>query len=157
MILPPGGAFRQALEDVNGARVHVAAMCCGMLDDALAEASAYGARRETFGKPLAAHQDWRRRLARAEADLVAARLTVREAARAIDAGEDAQLPAATAKLVSVETAARHLPAAAHAMGAAGLGEDSRMARHLLGVQGAALADGSTEMLLERVARLSRSV
>src|SRR6056297_292888 len=155
--LPPGGAFRQALEDVNGARAHVAAMCCGMLESALAEATAYGRERHAFGKPLAAHQDWRRTLARAEADLAAARLTVREAARAIDAGEDAQLPAATAKLVAVETAARHLPAAAHAMGAAGLGEDSRMARHLLGVRGAALADGSTEMLLERVARLSRSV
>ena len=154
LLLPPGPGFRAALAEVNGARVHVAAMCCGMVDAALDAAADWGAARRTFGAALADHQGWRAPLARAEAELSAARLLVTEAARVIDAGADAQLAAAKAKLVATDLAARRLPEIAHALGAQGLGPDSRMARFLLGAQGARLADGSSEMMMERIARLS---
>lgn len=155
LLLPPGGAFRSALTEVNGARVHVAAMVCGMVESAIAEVADHGAERRTFGVPLASHQGWRWTLARAETDLAAARLIVAEAARVIDLGADAQLIAAQAKIHATAMAERHLPALAQALGAHGLRPDSRLARHLIGVRGACLADGSTEMLLERVARLAR--
>ena len=50
---------------------------------------------------------------------------------------------------------RHIPALAHAMGAEGLTQANGLPRHLLGVRFAGLVDGSTEMLLERVAKLMR--
>lgn len=154
LLLPPGAGFRKAMEEINAARTHVAAMACGMLRGALDAAHAHGARRETFGRPLAGHQGWRWIPARAEADLFAARLATAEAARRIDAGADAQFAAASAKLVATEAAARHVPALVHALGAEGLAPDSPLSRHLVGVRAARLADGSTEMLLERIGRLS---
>lgn len=154
-ILPAGGAFRQILSEVNGARIYLGAMCCGMVEAALDEAAAWGARRRSFGAPLADHQGWRWRLAQAETELAAARGLVRAAEAALDAGEDVQLAAAQAKIFATEMAVRRLPELLHAMGAHGLRDDSRTARHLAGAQMTTLADGSTEMLLERVAKLSR--
>ncbi|MGM0585190.1 MAG: acyl-CoA dehydrogenase family protein [Pseudomonadota bacterium] len=153
-VLPPGGAFRQILSEVNGARVYLGAMCCGMVESALDEAAAYGARRRSFGRPLSGHQGWRWTLARAETDLAAARGLVRRAEAALDAGEDVQLLAAQAKIFATDMAVRRLPELMHAMGAEGLRAGGRLTRHLAGAQATTLADGSTEMLLERVAKLS---
>jgi len=43
-----------------------------------------------------------------------------------------------------------------AMGAEGLKSDYPLSRHLAATQSAALTDGTTDMLLERVARLIQS-
>jgi alkylation response protein AidB-like acyl-CoA dehydrogenase len=53
-------------------------------------------------------------------------------------------------------ASRHIGALMHAMGAEGLREEHPFMRHLAAAQVAALVDGSTEMLLERVAKDLRS-
>ena len=69
--------------------------------------------------------------------------------------KNAQLLAAQAKIHSVATCQTHLPVLLHAMGAEGLRRDYPFVRHLFASQIASLVDGSTEMLLERVARLAR--
>lgn len=155
LILPAGQAFHSIMSDINGARTYVAAMCCGMLDAALHHAGTYGATRRTFGQTLQAHQGWRLPLARAETALAAARVLTDAAIDAVDAGQDAQLQAAFAKVAATDAACTHLPALLHAMGAEGLRPQYSMARHLAAAQIAALVDGSTEMLLERIARLAR--
>jgi alkylation response protein AidB-like acyl-CoA dehydrogenase len=154
LLLPHGGAFKAIMAEINGARAYVAAMCCGMLAAALVDATAYGAQRRTFGKPLAAHQAWRLKLAQAQTDLAAARALTAQAGRAIDAGGDAQLLAAQAKIHAISTCQRHVPILLHAVGAEGLRPAHCFTRHLAAVQMAALTDGSTDMLLERVARLT---
>ena len=151
MIKPGGQAFKAALTDINGARVYVAAMCCGMVAEGLRIAAAYGRARQTFGQPLVGHQGWRWRLAEAEIDLAAARLMVAEAAARIDAGRDARYEAARTKVFATRMAERHLPALAQAMGAEGLREDYPFGRHALATRVASFTDGSTEMLLERLA------
>ena len=151
MLHPPGEAFKAALASINGARTYVAAMCCGMVQAALDVVSAYGAQRHTFGKPLHAHQGWRWSLADAAIDLAAARLLVDAATALIDEGRDAQTEAAQAKVFATRMAGRHIAALMHAMGAEGLGEQHPMLRHLAAAQVAALTDGSTGMLLDRVA------
>jgi alkylation response protein AidB-like acyl-CoA dehydrogenase len=153
---PPGRAFKAALGSINEARTYVAAMCCGMVGEALRIASAYGEQRHAFGRPLADHQGWRWRLAEADTELAACRLMVAEAARRVDAGIDAQRAAAQAKLFSVRMAERQLPALAQAMGAEGLRESHPFGRHLIGARVAAFVDGSSEMLLERIAASMRS-
>jgi alkylation response protein AidB-like acyl-CoA dehydrogenase len=101
--------------------------------------------------PLQQHQGWRWRLAEAASELAACRAMVAQAAEAIDAGADAQLIAAQAKLLATRMADRQLPALAQAMGAEGLREHHPFARHLMGARVANFVDGSTEMLLERIA------
>jgi len=152
LLHPPGEAFKAALASINGARVYVAAMCCGMVHESLRVASAYGAQRHTFGKPLHEHQGWRWSLADAAIDLAAARLMVDAAAALIDDGSDAQTAAAQAKVFATRMAGRHIAALMHAMGAEGLREQHPLLRHLVAAQVATLVDGSTEMLLDRVAR-----
>jgi len=148
----PGQAFKAALTSINGARTYVAAMCCGMVEACLQAANAYGSQRQTFGKPLHDHQGWRWMLADAAVDLEAARLLVEAAAERIDDGLDAQAAAARAKIFATRMAGRHVAALMHAMGAEGLRETQPFLRHLAAAQVATLVDGSTEMLLERLAK-----
>jgi alkylation response protein AidB-like acyl-CoA dehydrogenase len=75
---------------------------------------------------------------------------VAQAADRIDAGADAQLAAAQAKLLATRMAERQIAALAQAMGAEGLREHHPFARHLIGARVAGFVDGSTEMLLERI-------
>ena len=154
LLHPPGQAFKAALGSINGARTYIAAMCNGMVADALQVAWAYGQQRSSFGQRLTDHQGWRWRLAEAASELAACRLMVSRAAELIDAGQatgaPAQLAAAQAKLLACRMADRQLPALAQAMGAEGLREQHPFARHLLGARVAGFVDGSTEMLLERI-------
>lgn len=156
MLHPPGEAFKTALVSINGARAYIAAMCCGMVADALARAADFGERREAFGQPLAGHQGWRWRIAEAATELAACRLMVERAATLIDEGADAMLAAAQAKLLATRMAERHLPRLAQAMGAEGLREHHPFSRHLIGARVAAFVDGSSEMLLERIGAVMRA-
>jgi alkylation response protein AidB-like acyl-CoA dehydrogenase len=153
MLKPPGRAFKAALADINAARVYVAAMCCGMLAECWRIAADYGRKRTTFGRPLGEHQGWRWRLVDAATDLTAARALVAAAAAHIDAGIDAQLSSAQAKLFATAAAGKHLAALTQAMGAEGLREQYPFGRHLIGARVAGFVDGSSEMLLERAAKL----
>ena len=155
MLQPPGRAFKAALASINGARTYIAAMCCGMVGEALAVALEYGERRRTFGVALADHQGWRWRLAEAASELAACRLMVARAASLIDTGADAQLDAAQAKWLSTRMAQQQIPALAQAMGAEGLREHLPFGRHLIGARVAAFVDGSSEMLLERICAVLR--
>ena len=156
MLQPPGRAFKSALGSINGARCYIAAMCNGMVGEALRTALAYGRERHSFGRPLAEHQGWRWRLAEAGAELAAARLLVAQAAAQVESGGDSQLLSAQAKLVSTRLAERQLPALAQAMGAEGLRREHCFGRHLAGARVASFVDGSSEMLLERIAALQRA-
>ena len=155
MLHPAGQAFLAALNSINGARIYVAAMCCGMVDDCLRVATQYGERRQAFGQPLHGHQGWRWLLAEASIDLQAARCLVERAAEVMQGDHDAQVVAAQAKLFATRMAGRHIAALMHAMGAEGLRDSHPFLRHLASAQVATLTDGSTEILLDRVAKSVR--
>ena len=152
LLIAPGQAFKAALESINAARVYVAAMCCAMAEAGLRLARAHGITRRTFGAPLQAHQGWRWQLAEAALQLDAARALVDHAVAAIDAGRPAQAEAARAKLFATRMALQQLAALQHAMGADGLHRAHPLSRHLAAAQAATLIDGSSEMLLERIAK-----
>ena len=152
MLSPPGEAFKDILGAINGARTYVGAMCCGMVSEGLQVASTWGHARQAFGQSLHGHQGWRWCLADAAIALEAAQLLVAQAANLIDAGRDAQSESAKAKVFATRMAQKHLAALMHAMGAEGLGENYPFVRHLASAQIAGLVDGSTEMLLERIAK-----
>jgi alkylation response protein AidB-like acyl-CoA dehydrogenase len=128
----------------------VAAMCCGMLQASLETAVRYTQQRKTFGQPVIEHQGVRWKLVDAATDLEAARLLTYRAARLIDEGGDAVLPAAHAKKFATDMALVRIADCIQAMGANGLRAEYPLARHLAGAKIAAYTDGSIEMMNERI-------
>jgi alkylation response protein AidB-like acyl-CoA dehydrogenase len=152
LLLPAGTAFKAILDEINGARIYVAAMCCALVSSGLRLARDYGATRQTFGKPLDQHPAWREPLARSASELAAAWALVESAIEGTENGADTRHLAAAAKVNAVRLAQTHLPALLHAMGAEGLREEYPFTRHIGAAQIAALTDGSTAMLLDRLGR-----
>lgn len=153
VFLQPGEAFAKALGSINAARTHVAAMCCGMVGEALGIAVDYARERKAFGKPIVEHQGLRWKLADVAADLEAARLLTYRSADLVEQGGDAMAAAAIAKKVAVEMAARCLPECMQVLGGNGLRSDYPVARHLLAAKIAAFVDGTNEIQRERIGRL----
>jgi alkylation response protein AidB-like acyl-CoA dehydrogenase len=153
LLFPPGVAFKRALAGINGARTYVAAMCCGMVDEALRAALDYARRREAFGKRLIDHQGLRWSLAAVATELEAARLLTYRAAEAIERGDNPVLAAAMAKKFAVEMAQRRLGDCMQAMGAEGLREERVIARHIASSRIAGYVDGTTEIQNERIGAL----
>jgi len=152
LIHPAGQAFKRALHSINGARIYVAAMCCGMVAECLRITTEYGSTRQTFGSVLQAHQGWRWRIADAAIDLEAAQQMVRAASQALDRGDAVVDLAAKAKVFATRMAEKHTAAMLHAMGANGLRDEYPFVRHMTAAQIASFTDGSTEMLLERICK-----
>lgn len=151
LLLGPVIAFRDIMSAINRARTYVAAMCCGMVFQALEEVRTYGQQRQTFGKVLAQHQGWRWQMAQACTALQAGELLVARASELVDQGGDVQAYAAHAKLYCTQMAQTQLGVLLQAMGAEGFLDQYAFLRHLAAAHAAALTDGSTAMLLERVA------
>ena len=151
LFYPPGTAFKTALGSITGARIYVAAMCCGMVEEALELALARAWARSTFGQPLIERQGLRWMLADVATDLDAGRLLAYRAARLLEAGQDAVLAAAHAKKFATRMAERRLPQCMQPFGAEGLMEAHPIGRHLAAARAAHFADGSTEMQNERIA------
>lgn len=152
LLYEPGKAFADIMGAINRARTYVAAMCCAMVAQALADVTAYGHQRTAFGQSLDQHQGWRWQIAQAATALQAGELLVKEACDLIDKGYEVQAVAAQAKLYATSMAQTQLGSLLHAMGAEGFLDRYAFLRHLTAAHTASLADGSTAMLLERVAK-----
>ena len=152
MTAPPGQAFKFALAGINGARTYVAAMCCGMLEESIRVATRYGGERTLFGGTVMDLQGVRWKLVDALNDLEAMRALTYRAARIIDAGGDAQEPAAHAKKFAGDRTVPHIANCVQAMGANGLRADYPLMRHMACAKIACYTDGSTEIQNERLGR-----
>ena len=151
LLYQPGKAFVDIMGAINRARTYVAAMCCAMVSQALADASVYGHKRTAFGQSLDQYQGWRWQIAQAATALQAGELLVSDACELIDNEGEVQTAAAQAKLYATSMAQTQLGSLLHAMGAEGFLDRYAFLRHLTAAHTAALADGSTAMLLDRVA------
>jgi alkylation response protein AidB-like acyl-CoA dehydrogenase len=158
MLHPPGTALRAALQGINGARCYVAAMCAGMLESALDVALQYTTKRQAFGQSTLQFQGLRWSLVDVVTDLTALRLLTYRAARLISSDvpelqKSAHAAAAIAKKFAGERTMHHLSNCIQALGANGLREEHPLVRHLLAAKMAAFADGTTEMMNERLGKL----
>ena len=82
-----GQGFRIAMSGLDGGRVNIAACSLGGASFAFDTALAYVQTRRQFGRPLAEFQALQFKLADMATELEAARLMIRRAAAAIDAGD----------------------------------------------------------------------
>lgn len=152
MLAGPGDGFKKAIASVNQARTYVATMCCGMTEAAVSLTARYMMDRPAFGGALSDLQGLRWRLADAQTDVEAARLLAYRAVETIEAGADAQIPAAHAKKFAARMADRHLPDCMQIMGAAGLLRSYPLARHVACARIANYVDGTSEIQNERIAQ-----
>lgn len=152
----PGGALKAAMESVNAARVHVAAMAVASLQAGLAEAVRFSGARHAFGRPLLDHQGLRWELAEVALRLEAANALVFRAACAVNERRPAITLAAQSKKFAVDTALWGLDQCLRAMGAAGAAATCRIPMLLAETRLAAFGDGTNELLMDRIGRnLSR--
>ncbi|MGB7318878.1 MAG: acyl-CoA dehydrogenase family protein [Planktotalea sp.] len=154
LLIAPGTAFKAILTEINGARTYVAAMCNGMLGKAVVDVATYGTQRTSFGKPLNAIPSWQAALSEAQTALDTSQTLTARAIDLVNTGHDAQLAAAQAKIEAVTCAQRQLPELLQLMGAEGLRPEHPFARHIAAAQIAGFTDGATNILKDRVARLT---
>ena len=99
-----GDGFKTMLTALDSGRMGVAAQGLGIAQGALEEAVKYSQEREQFGKPIAAFQAIRNKIADMATRIEAARLLLRYAAWRKDAGLKFSQEAAMAKVYCSETA-----------------------------------------------------
>jgi acrylyl-CoA reductase (NADPH) len=146
----PGEGFKRAMDGINGARVHVAAMAVAAMERALQEAVRYCGTREAFGKPLLEQQGLRWRLVDVANHLEAANMLVFRGSELIHDGLPVASAAAHAKKFAAGVAVDGIEGCIQCMGAHALLDDIGLVHQLAEVKMAGFADGTTEILNERI-------
>ena len=145
VLVAPGEAFRAAMQGIDLARINVAAMCCGMMQNSLDVALDYVKSRPAFGGKIGDFQGIQWMLADVATDLAAAQLLAFEAARACDADGSAPIASAHAKKFATRAALQRIADCMQVMGAKGLSREHSLPRHLAAAKMAQFLDGATEI------------
>ena len=145
LLIGKGEAFKAAMKGIDLARTLVGAMCCGMVRSSLKCALKYASKRTVFGRAVTDFQGNQWQLADVATNLEASRLLTYDAARALDAGENATVKSAHAKKFSTRTALTDISTCMQVMGAEGYRDEHPLGRHLAGAKMAQYLDGTTEI------------
>jgi len=148
----PGRGFELAKKWLARGRLSLAARAVGVAQLALEMTIAYAGDRSTFGRPLAERQGIQWMLADCAVELHAARLIVRDAAAAVDAGKPSPLKTSTAKLVATETAYRVVDQAIQIHGGIGLCQEMPLEHWLRALRVTRVVEGATEVQKLVIAR-----
>lgn len=133
-------------------RLGYAARAVGIASEAIRLATEWAAERETFGDLLASRQSVQWEIADAQVSTNAARWLTWEAAAKHDAGEDARLQAAQAKLFATESAYRTVDAMMQILGGMGMSKELPLEHWLRDLRVARVVEGSSEALRMQIAR-----
>jgi alkylation response protein AidB-like acyl-CoA dehydrogenase len=125
-----GQGLHIALAALDGGRLGVSAVAVGLAQAALDYALAYALQRQTFGKPIVAHQGMAFLLADMAAAVESARATYLYAARLRDAGRPYSRQASVAKLVATDAAMAVTTNAVQVLGGAGYTRDHPVERYM---------------------------
>ncbi|HEY8519935.1 MAG TPA: acyl-CoA dehydrogenase [Gammaproteobacteria bacterium] len=147
-----GQGYRIAIETLNEGRIGIGAQMLGIARAALDAAIRYTKERRQFGKAVADFQAVQFQLARAAADVEAARLLVYNAARLRDAGEPFVAEAAMAKLTASEVAERVSSLAVNLFGGAGFVKDHPVEKYYRDAKIGQIYEGTSNMQLQTIAK-----
>jgi acyl-CoA dehydrogenase len=114
-----GTGYETAMRCLAHGRLHIAAVCVGMMQRLVEESVSFARERRQGGKPIAGHQLVQALLADSQTDTLAGRALVLESARAFDAGTDTRLGPAAAKYFCSEAVGRVADRAVQVHGGAG--------------------------------------
>ncbi|RJE23325.1 acyl-CoA dehydrogenase [Aspergillus sclerotialis] len=156
MVLGEGRGFEIIQGRLGPGRIHHAMRTIGAAEKALEWliARINDERKQTFGKPLAAHGVILEWIARSRIEIDAARLIVLNAAIKIDQGDakSALKEIAQAKVLVPQTALTVIDRAVQAYGAAGVCQDTPLANLWAMIRTLRIADGPDEVHLQQLGR-----
>jgi alkylation response protein AidB-like acyl-CoA dehydrogenase len=147
-----GKGYKTAIETLNEGRIGIGAQMIGLARGALDAAVEYTKARKQFGKAVSEFQAVQHQLARAAADLEAARLTVYNAARLRDAGRPFLTEAAICKLVSSEAAERIASLAVNLFGGNGFVKDYPVEKFFRDAKIGQIYEGTSNLQLQTIAK-----
>jgi alkylation response protein AidB-like acyl-CoA dehydrogenase len=147
-----GDGFIQSMEILDGGRISIAALSVGIARGALDAALAYSKERRQFGKPIAAFQGMRFKLADMATEVEAARLLTEKAARDKDAGLDTTLISSQAKLYASEVAVRVGEDAVQVLGGYGYTKDYPVEKFWRDAKLCTIGEGTSEIQRLVIAR-----
>ncbi|PSP25918.1 acyl-CoA dehydrogenase [Halobacteriales archaeon QH_10_67_22] len=147
-----GRGLAAAFSILTGGRVGIAAQAVGLAQAALDEALAYAGEREQFDQPIGEFQSVRHTLAEMHTQTQAGRLLTRDAARRMDAGEDARTAASMAKYFASEAAVDVTGQAVQVHGGAGYTTDHPVEQFYRDAKVTTIYEGTTQIQKDVVAR-----
>lgn len=141
-----GKGMKVALGTLDPGRIGIAAQATGIAEAAFRHATAYAAKRETFGKPIAEHQTIAFKLADMQTGIRAARLLTYEAAWLRDRDERVTEAGARAKLFASQTANQVTHEALQVLGGYGyMKDESPVERHYRDARVTEIYEGTSEI------------
>lgn len=142
-----GRAFYALAKGLDEARAHTAARSIGLAQGGLEDALAYAQERKQFGKPIAAFQDLRFKLARMATDIEAARQLLYYVCSCIDTGQRCDKEASMVKYFASEMAERVTSDALQILGGAGYTKLCAVERHWRDARLTKIFEGTSEIQL----------
>jgi len=152
LIGPEGDGFIQAMKVLDGGRISIAALALGIARGALDAALAYAPVREQFGKPLAAFQMIRAKLADMGTMVEAARLLTFQAAWMKNRGLETTKVSSMAKLYASEVAVKVAEEAIQILGGYGYTKDYPVERAWRDAKLCTIGEGTSEVQRLVIAR-----
>jgi acyl-CoA dehydrogenase len=146
-----GKGFRYILSGMNAERILIAAECIGDAKWFIDKAAHYAKERVVFGRPIGQNQGVQFPIARAYAQMRAAELMVREAARTYEAGRDAGEQANMAKLLAADASWAAADMCVQTHGGFGFAEDFDIERKFRETRLYQVAPISTNLILSYIA------
>jgi alkylation response protein AidB-like acyl-CoA dehydrogenase len=147
-----GDGFIQAMEILDGGRISIAALSVGIARGALDAALAYARERRQFGKPIAAFQAVRFKLADMSTAVNAARLLTEKAADEKDRGGKTTLLSAQAKVYASEVAVHVGEEAVQILGGYGYCKDYPVEKFWRDAKLCTIGEGTSEIQRLVIAR-----
>ncbi len=147
-----GTGFKQAMKILEGGRISIAALSCGLAQGALNASLAYSAERKQFNKSLNEFQAIQFKLADMATNIEAARLLTYKAAHDKDTGKDIAQSAAMAKLFASETAEKCSSEAVQIFGGYGFTKDYPVEKFYRDVKLLTIGEGTSEIQRVVIAR-----
>lgn len=148
-----GEGFKVAMWGLNGGRVCVGAMVCGIAQHAIDIAVKYARERKMFGKTLADFQNTQFVLAECQAKLDAALLMTLEAASSLDIGNEDYALCTEVKLFAPEVANEVVYKCSQLLGGYGYTTDYPMERLYRNVRITTIFEGATEVQKHSLAKI----
>ncbi|MBV9840762.1 MAG: acyl-CoA/acyl-ACP dehydrogenase [Sphingomonadaceae bacterium] len=146
-----GKGFRYILSGMNAERILIAAECIGDAKWFIDRARNYANERHLFGRPIGQNQGVQFPIAKAYAQMRAAELMVREAARLFEAGENCGEHANIAKMLAADASWAAAEAAVQTHGGYGFAEEYDVERKFRETRLYQVAPISTNMILSFIA------
>lgn len=147
-----GRGYREALAFLTWARIPIAAMSAGLARGCLEATLEFVNSRESFGKPLTAHQAVAFGVADLSAMTDTARLLTYDAAWKYDSGRPIEREAAVSKLMASELANKVAYQASQLHGGYGFMDDSDVGRHYRDARILTIGEGTSEVQRMLIAR-----